>query len=221
MNRRNNRELALRSGLTLIETMLAMAIAVVVIGLVYSTYHAALRVSRGHLVRSGEQAAFRALGTMASELTSGTTVESSDDPPLLLWQDSTNSASVVTFYMAESKDNGSDWFSIRRVSFFVAMTNAEQALIRRVRDITGPTTNLLQQEEILLRNVATLDIVALEDGEWVEEWGGEHWPEALRISLATVDGSVASNLSTEVYIPVGNVVTSQIVRAGPIERGTK
>lgn len=202
----------------MIELLLAVAIAGVVVALVYSIYHTVTRVADSQRERrDGAGAALRAVDTLARDLAC-TFVTGDDAECSFALKTATPEAADLSFCTAVLPAQEADprWCVIERVAYRVAPApGRRRALVRESRPVAGPGSSGPPATNLLVAAVASFRIELFDGETWSAEWPGESsgpCPRAARIEIGLADGG--PTYRTEVFIPVGNAITSSLVRAG-------
>jgi len=204
------------SGFTLIETMLSLAIIMIVLGVVYTAYQTVQTVRHSTLKREqGAFAAMKSVNTLARDLSCGLTLNDSSPALILQEADPTSDMSSLSFYTTTP---GTDpvspltWYTIEQVHYYVNTAVEPMGLIKETARMIG--TNITTViTNVLLQDVVEFDVSAYFNGEWLSSWSstvGTPWPEAMKILLHIP--SVEEPYETEVYLPIGHVITSSLSR---------
>ncbi len=206
-----------RSGMTLIETLLALAITALVLGLIYSIYHTTLTVVNDQQTRvHGPIAAMRALEDLSRSLACSLQLSTTEDPAFELKppQPPRDKSSTLTFLTATARSNDDlQWYDILSVIYRVG-TEAEEAgiLFCETQEITGPSAELPPVTNIVLRGVEQFHAELFDGHEWLDEWPDRETPEmpqGARLSIKLKDSDQPPFL-TEVFIPAGHTITSRL-----------
>lgn len=212
--------LPLRDGMTLIELLLAIAIASLVITLVFSVYRTVSTTMQGQDDRRrGADAASDAVQRIAHDLACTFAPKSDAACEFTLEKGaSTPAASQLSFCTAVMPEGETDlrWFELHRVAYRVgADSENAMALFRENQPLAGPGAFAPPVTNTLAGNVESFRISVYDGSEWKDEWSSAEGtcPRAARIELIAKYGSGTKTFQTEVLIPVGNSVTSTIVRA--------
>jgi prepilin-type N-terminal cleavage/methylation domain-containing protein len=210
-----------RTGMTLIELLLAIAIAGLIVTIAFSTYHAVDRTRRAQaerLDRGGlAAAALRALSHDLACAFSGAdplATRFTLTPP-----DPTPADFALSFCCAYLPDGETDlaWHGLERVSYRLADHFSDGMELRREsRELSGPGA-LITITNRLADGITLLQIALFDGAAWTNGWAGggaTPLPRAARIKLAWREQTGARSLDTEVFIPAGNSVATRIERPG-------
>ncbi len=209
-----------RPGFTLIELILAMAIASLVVTLIFSTYHTVTVTLQGQQDRRrGADKAADAVRQIERDLTCAFAPKSDAACAFELQKGTTPAAARLSFCTAVMPANETDlrWFELRRVVYGIG-ADAENApvLFRAEQPLAGPGAFAPPVTNALATGVESFRVSVYDGAEWSEEWSsaGSSCPRAARIELTARHGSGTNTFQTEVLIPAGNPVTSSVSRAG-------
>ncbi|MBU4199896.1 MAG: prepilin-type N-terminal cleavage/methylation domain-containing protein [Verrucomicrobia bacterium] len=217
-----------RHGLTLIELLVAIAIAVLLVGVVYLVYGNALNTIRAQTAwRESLEPAEDALDTLQRDIMCSLALRGTTNPPFVLTPASKDESknSTLCFFTAWPGEGSNDWraYGIREVEYALRVESAtgQYALIRQCRpfrisaaadglpaapSVGAPFT--APPAETLLRSVAGMQILVYDGTEWTNAWGTDatagRLPQAARISLQLEHSPVPRTVSSEVLIPAGH-----------------
>ncbi len=212
-----------RAGLTLIEILLATAIAVLVIAVVFSTFHMVSVTLRGQQERrAGPDAAARALEQLTADL-AGTWVSRDDDlcsfrltPP----EPPTSADSQLSFCRSRPPDGEKDprWFEVARVAYrVIEAPESGKALVRESETVFGPDSAPAVTTNVLAEGIERFLVSAYDGAAWKTDWSpkdARDCPRAARVELEARCGGGTRTLQTDLFIPIGNAVSSTVNRAG-------
>lgn len=200
-------------GMTLMELLLALAIASLLMGLVFSISSAILlpRRSRDQGGRAGSQTAF-ALKLLRNDLASCAAVDSPDEAVFVL-EPATNEfggSSLNFIFAVPCNWNGHLIYDVARVCYARSDEScSRRALTRTTRPLSSAGEDDSAQEvEVIAENITLFQVEVFDGSNWTNSWGSDPekaWPMAARIMLATGDEPV-SRMATEVLIPVGHMI---------------
>ena len=205
------------SGMTFIELLLALAIASLVITLVFSVYRTVSVTMQGQDERRrGADAAADAVQVVARDIACTFALKS--DASLAFTLEKASDASRLSFCSAVMPSGEADlrWFEVHRVTYRVgAGAENDIVLLREHQPLAGPGASADPVTNILARGVELFRVSVYDGADWKEEWSsaGGPCPRAARIELTAKYGSGSKKFQTEVLIPVGNPVTSRVSRA--------
>lgn len=224
------------SGFTLIELMLALAVAVVLLGLIFSLYLTLSRaVDDQHARRAGGAAMIHALDRLTRDLTSALPVPGHDEGGFMLeTQDAARGpSSRITFcttrptgFRNESEQDASAerevsgmerdgrWFDVVEVAYWLDYTPRERGrLIRTERPLLGPDALEPARTNVLVTGVDGFHVRVRRKDEWVDAWELDlededaGWPSAARITIEPDDQAKGARpYNQDVLIPTGWVI---------------
>ena len=209
-----------RFGMTLIELLLAIAIASLVITLVFSVYRTVSATMQGQDERRrGADAASDAVQRMARDLACTFAPKSDEACKFTVEKiSSAPAASRLSFCTAVMPEGETDlrWFELHRVAYRVG-TGSKDAIVlfRENQPLAGPSAFTPPVTNVLASDVESFHVSVYDGAEWKDEWssGGVACPRAARIELTAKYGSGTKSFQTEILIPAGNPVTSSVARA--------
>ena len=208
-----------RPGFTLIELILAIAIASLVVTLVFSTYHTVTVILQGQEDRRrGADKVADAVRQLERDLACTFAPKSDAACGFELQKGTTPAAARLSFCTAVMPANETDlrWFELHRVVYGIGADAANSpVLFRADQPLAGPGAFAPPVTNTLAVGVESFRVSVYDGAAWNEEWSsaGSGCPRAARIELTTKYGSGSKNFQTEVLIPVGNPVTSRVIRA--------
>ena len=209
-----------RSGMTLIELILAIAIASLVITLVFSVYRTVSVTMQGQDERRrGADAASEAVQRIARDLACTFAPKSDEACKFTLEKGaSATTASQLSFCTAVMPEGETDlrWFDLHHVAYRIGNDSKNAVvLFRENQPLSGPGAFAPPVTNVLARDVESFRVSLYNGSEWSDEWpaGEAACPRAARIELTARYGSGTKTFQTEVLIPVGNPVTSSVSRA--------
>lgn len=206
--------------MTLIELILAIAIASLVITLVFSVYRTVSLTMQGQDERRrGTDVAAAAVRKIAHDLACTFAPKSDETCKFILEKDaSLLAAARLSFCAAIMPDKETDlrWFELHRVAYRVGTdSNNAVVLFRENQPLAGPGAFAPPVTNVLASDVESFRVSVYNGSEWNDEWSSADavCPRAARIELTARIGSGTKSFQTEVLIPVGNPVTSTVSRA--------
>lgn len=201
--------------MTLLETLLATAVAVLVVAAVYSLYHAVGSALRAQRALRGPEAAARALRDLARDIECA--FAAVPDPACaFVLEPGPDGNSRLGFCTAILPEGETDlrWAEIHQVAWRIAPEEARPVLVREHRPLAGPGSDAAVTNAAA-GDVSRFRVSVLAGTEWKDEWaqaGADACPRAAKVELRCG----GKDFRADVFIPAGNVVTSSIVRAaGP------
>ena len=214
------RRLPHRSGMTLIELILAIAIASLVISLVLTVYRTVSVTMLGQEERRrGADAVADAVERIARDLVCTFAPKSDNSCLFVLDRGAPASKSPhLSFCAAVVPEGETDlrWFDLHRVTYRVDVEGGSApVLLRESRPLSGPGALAPAVTNVLAREVESFRVFAYDGTEWKDDWppGLAGCPRAARVELTARHGSGTKTFQTEVLIPAGNPVTSTVQRA--------
>lgn len=209
----NFSETGRRDGLTLIETLIALAIAIVVMALVFTSLRTVGRVMRGQQRRERRAEALAVLQNMSHELSCLCSATISNQPAFkLASQEGTPEDSpVLTYSTVKGGVSGPARSEIVRKQY--RLGERERELLCQSRPLRGPGSVETGQVMRVLSGVDHFNVSVFEEGEWQDSWHSEGemvLPEMVELELACAGEETNS---VRILIPGGHSVTSTIERA--------
>jgi prepilin-type N-terminal cleavage/methylation domain-containing protein len=207
-----------RRGFTLIETLLAIGIGVVVLLLVYSIYHTtlAVRENQGRR-RTGPAAAADALDRISRDLASAVMPANERGCPFSLEAAGASGASELTFTTLTAHTGESPaWHSPICVTYMLEGAGERQRLVRLEQAVDGPEAGV-NTTNVLVRSVDFFEVRVFNGMTWEDEWleaGSDMLPAAAGVRIGLPGEEPARQHETEIFIPAGNIITSAVERAG-------
>ena len=205
--------------MTLIELILSIAIAALLVTLVFSVYHTVSLTMQGQDERRrGAEAAAGAVRQMARDITCTFAPKSDEMCKFSLEKDpAAPIATRLSFCTAILPDNEADrrWFELHRVIYRVGIdTKNSTTLFRENQPLVGPGAIAAPVTNILVNGVESFNVTVYDGAEWKDEWTSlDALPRAARIELTARYGAGTKTFQAEVLIPAGNPVTSSVSRA--------
>ena len=206
--------------MTLLELILAIAIASFVITMVFSLYYTVLVTMRGQEERrGGVDAAADAVQQIARDLACAFASPSDEALQFILKKDGEEtSVSQLSFCSAVMPQGETDlrWFELHRITYRVGMDPKNASvLFRENRPLTGPGAFASPSTNALKGNVESLHVFVHDGLGWKDEWastGDAPCPRAARIEMTARYGSGTKTFQTEILIPAGNSISSRLTR---------
>lgn len=203
-----------RSGTTLIELILAIAIASLVITLVFSLYHTVSATLGGQEERRrGADAATDAVRQIARDLACAFALKFDETCKFTLQKDGHGtSVSQLSFCSAVMPEGETDlrWLELRRIAYRLDVKTS--MLLRENQPLAGPGAFVSSRTNALEKEVESFHVSVHNGLEWKDEWADASCPRAARIEVTTRRGSGVKTFQTEVLIPAGNSISSTITR---------
>ncbi|HMP76175.1 MAG TPA: type II secretion system protein GspJ [Kiritimatiellia bacterium] len=204
------------NGFTLVELLLAAAIAVLVAALAWSLLSTTTRSVESQMDRArGPAAAAAAIDQLRSDLNALFIAE--DDPVTALeLQSGSDQPFSLTFCTIRATGRTPDlvWTEPRRVEYRLAASGADEAasLVRLEQSLSGPIETVTNT---VLDRVTALNL-AFSDGEtWHATWPPADQNDARpRAARATIQSGSGEPAEAEFWLPIGHAVTSRLLRTG-------
>lgn len=201
---------------TLIETVLSVAVAGLVILLVFSIYHTTMQVLRGRALRQERGGrAGEALLTISRQLSCAMQYEGPAEIPFTLVPagESESKFQELSFVYAEPvPGRRREWFRPLRVKIFCEEDGEGLRLLETLQPVSGPAeTNTL----VLAGGIAAFSAQVYDGEEWLDQWPGPDQPpipRAARLRIGFPPESGRQAAETEVFIPAGNVIEPSSAR---------
>jgi len=204
------------SGMTLVETLLALSIAVVLMALVYSIFNTVGRVMRGQGTRDRKLQALQVLDRISNELTFACPTTSTNSPAFKLWtanEGDLGERRVVEFSTLSNSQDGILWSSVIRKTYSL---NADRELMCETMPLRGPGSLTTGEVVRVLGNVDSFNVKVYAEGDWKKEWESQAelpFPQIVRVGIVLRNRPTSETNSVRVLIPAGNPVASTIERS--------
>jgi type II secretory pathway component PulJ len=203
-----------KTGTTLIELLLAIAIALLVIGVVYSMYHTTTRIIGSQDARQdGPAAAARALDLLIRDLSCAAIPDENSDCGFSLGAPETGDPEEVLVRFCTAGMPVEDdfrWFEFENVLYrFQPGFEKDGVLSRESAKLSGPGSGDSVITNILATRIERFELEAFDGGEWHRVWDKGGLPRGARLTLV----SEGRSYTAEAFIPAANVITSPIIRA--------
>ncbi|MGD9873958.1 MAG: hypothetical protein AB7T27_06770 [Kiritimatiellia bacterium] len=201
---------------TLIETILSIAVAGLVMLLVFSIYHTTMQVLRGQAARQarGGQAS-DALQTMSRQIACAMHHEGPAAIPFTVVPpaESESKFPELSFVFAESvPGRRSEWYRPLHAKIICGRDGENLRLVETLQPVSGPAeTNVLA----LADGLSSFSVQVFDGEEWLEKWPQPEQPpipRAARIRIEFLPESGRPATETEVFIPAGNTVKPTLAR---------
>jgi type II secretory pathway pseudopilin PulG len=198
------------ASMTLIELLVAISIAVLILGAAFAVYRTIIGGSRARETRREDRsAAASALETIMSDLARSFQPACSNAAFLLDPGDADKACPRLSF--AYAKPCGTQaciFYDAFYISYFLKQNGGEWALARKRIPLDQTlNTNAVFEEETLLDDVRAWKIDVFDGAGWTNRWGptqGLKPPSAARVALETR----GANMAGETLIPAGIEIKS-------------
>ena len=205
------------SGFTLLELMVALAIAALLVATLFAAYHAATRTARHQVLRErGTAAAARVADQVGRDLRCAFHVPETPALRFLLQPPDADRPGVLALCTAVPPAGGTDlrWFQTDRVLY----VRQDHALLRIVQPLPEERGEAVRTN-ILARGLLGFAVEARAGTDWTNAWTGTDaapLPRAARVRVvaAGLSGGPEKVVETEILIPAGRTFTSRLERAG-------
>jgi type II secretion system protein J len=201
------------SGFTLVELLLATAIAALIAALAWSLLSTTARSVAAQEARaSNPAAAARALDRIASDLAALFVPDGDRGCAPLLEEDGAR----IGFCAVRAAGRAPDfaWSAPRRIEYRLERDGGADAALTRIEEaLAGPIERITNR---VLTRVSTFAIELHDGAAWHRAWpppdaSPPPLPRMARISIRTE--GMADAISSERWIPAGHVFTSRVIRA--------
>lgn len=215
-----------RSAFTLLETLLALAIAATVVALVYSVFHTVQSTLDLQQARvAGPERAAAALQALADDLERAY-VAPSDASTRFRMEPDPSTPRRMAFRFATLRADPAErdlrWVKLVEVTYALAEEERGLALLQTERPLTGPGSLDPPKTNRLASGLSGLAAEAHDGTTWIENWppeeegAADRLPRAVRIHLLE-SGQDRQPLQLEVLLGTGTEVPSRRERAGAQE----
>jgi type II secretion system protein J len=202
-----------RAAFTLVELLVALALAVVITGLILTTLALTNQARRAQAERAGCRAVTsRALQQLAQDLERTFLFPKREDTAFLLNRGAAASNAVweLTFARTAAAPGESDhrWAEVARVTYRLLEENfTNHTLICASRALAGPAAFQPPVTNAVIQGLAACEVLLFDGKEWKDTWsaGGNSTnpaPRAARLILAAQRGTARHSTTTEVFIPI-------------------
>lgn len=202
-----------RSGMTLLELLVALAIALLVIGVVFSMYQSATRtLAAQEAAEAGPATAVRAMEVLARDLSCACAPADEDACPFLISAPEAANNYTVAGFCTAAVAPGDDprWVVVESVAYrLVAGEEARGVLLRESVPLAGPGSEGPAVTNVLADRVEAFELRVYDGLEWEAEWESGGLPQAARIAMA----SGGRSYTVDVLIAASQRFTSAVTRA--------
>ncbi len=207
---RNPRASLNRSGLSLIELLLAIAIVGLLAALTYSLHRTTHSIWSGQMDRAVGDTAADALDRLRAHLWSACAFSGIEGGAFTLGREPETGNSVLSFCRAVPSPAASErrWDRIERVVFRVDA--GEATLLLESRPFRGPGSEDGMRTNRLADGITRFAALAFDGEEWHPEWlesEGEP-PRAIAVEIDVARGDYTNALRAEILIPAAARVTA-------------
>lgn len=203
-----------RAGFTLVELLLAMALGVLVAGILGALIHSLLSAGESQLSRTrGPYAACAALRALSRDLSCAYAPPVKDLQPMEL-STSTEPGKPLLLLSFYTPVNGPVGPDIEQITYTVEAAGRDQHVLQRISSpCIGPNINAAVTNSLLIGRFALL-AEAVADGELLPVWpppedNGAGLPCSMRLTLTLRD---QDPMETEVLIQTANDISSPLER---------
>jgi len=203
-----------KSGLTLIELLMALAIAVLLVGTVFLVYATALNTIRTQASwRENLEPAEDALDVLQRDILCSLIPRNITNLPFVLHPADAGQPDTLSLRMFTTRpgEGSNDWrtYGIQDVEYSVRAQNSTTSytLVRQCHPFRTATGAADPAEETLLQSLAEMQILVYDGNEWTNAWETPaQIPQAARITFILQLPSGRRTLATETLIPAGHKI---------------
>ena len=206
-----------RRGLTLIELLAAMGIAVLLAAVVFAIYGGALRtLDSQSRWRAAAYPAAAALDALTLDLSSAVAPWGITNPPFVLAPSPEGAGGIRLHFFAAMpvsavRDVGA--YAIREMNYSLSPSNAvgTNGLIRAWRTFRTSDPDGVASNGDVWGNVCAIRLEVYDGKNWTNTWGvgtNASLPQAARVILTVGDESVSRRIASEVLIPAGHRIAA-------------
>lgn len=205
-------------GMTLIELLIAMAIAVLLAGLVFSVYRTVLNTIRTQtLWRDSLSPAVAALDALNRDFTCSLIPLGLTNAPFVLDTETNGLTAVrLCFATAETASSGDRKdYDIVHVQYLLRSASGPSgySLVRQCWPLRAPSGDAGSPgEEVVVKDLDRFQIELFDGNQWTNRWGtesAESIPEAARVRISFSDEAGTRILESEILIPAGHRIPAQ------------
>lgn len=206
-------------GMTLVELLIAMAIAVVLVIIAATLYRTTAQALSGQQARArGPHAANQALAALRDDL-AGTILPAEDAACPFVVEPLPESGSELAFctLRAGPVEGSVVWAVPRRMTYRLAAAGGStSALVRVSVPLTGPGSQDPPETNVLVKEASRFVVSVFDGTDWRRTWppgepGASPRPRLVRAELQVPDGP-EGGYTTEMFVPAGNSITSTLLR---------
>jgi type II secretion system protein J len=206
-----------RHGMTFVELLVAMAIAVLLALVILSVYHAVLStIEYQRDLREGHGGAVAALEVISRDLACTVGAGGEEETVFLLGGDESAGipASSILFHTAVPVPDQAEpgRHEVHRLSYRVEATDdSGYTLVRESTPLEREAGIGETAVSRMLEGITGFRVTASDGREWRKRWSGEESggvPRAVRVGLTFRRGDLERTLSSEVFIPAGHTISS-------------
>lgn len=205
---------ARRTGFTLVELLVALALAVVVTVLILATLAITQRTRRSQADRVACRALTdRALGQLARDLERAFVFPKNDTTAFELARGAAASNAVLELAFASVAplpgESDLRWAEVARVAYRLTATDATHfELTCTRRPLVGPAALQPPATNAVIPNLENFDVLLFDGKVWQDHWTGSGTstngaPRAARLTLAAQRGDTHHAVTAEIIIPIG------------------
>lgn len=206
------------NGWTLLELLLSVAVAAVVVTLLYSLFHTALTAMRAKDgARSRSTEISDVLGQLRDDLVNAVHPEGDEDCEMVL--EGGEFGDPPEFHRLElctkelpEGERDSRWHHIMRVAYRAESSRAGIRLLRSRSAMAGPEVSDPPVTNTVIDSLESIHIEFYDGESWVGAWPPEETnarPVAARMSLRVLERGKTSAYETEIHLPTGTVATGR------------
>jgi prepilin-type N-terminal cleavage/methylation domain-containing protein len=215
----------IRSGMTLVELLLAITIAVVAVALAFSLFRTVSMTLQGQAEREhGGRAALGTLDHLRDDLLRAFVPDGAAGCGFILTPSAgdTNQTDELSFctLVPGAGESEARWSSVVRLHYRAKSREegAAPQLLRVEEAMSGPEALEPARTNISVESIRRFEVLLWDGSTWRNEWSADSpqgAPRAARVHLLATSGDRSAGAEPlEIYIPAGMVVTSSFERAG-------
>ncbi|NCC53367.1 MAG: hypothetical protein EOM20_19445 [Spartobacteria bacterium] len=212
-------------GFTLLETLLATVIVILILACVYSVWHTAMRVREGQEQRTrGPMAATEAMEMISRDLACAVRPPLPDEPALSLQtaeplSEALPISSIITFFTTRPAPPSLDagYYTLEKTTYTILLNDDIPVLYSIRQPVVGPGTQEPPRTNPVLSHVSDFNVQVHDGQTWQPAWppgdAMEALPGAARIRLGLQGkGAAPVTMETETVIAAGMMVTTRLTR---------
>ena len=207
-------------GMTLIELLMAIAIAGLLAFLAFMVYSSVLKTIQAQTLRHDVSlSAVEALDVLNRDLTCSMILFGESNAPFLL--NSGTDGGMTTQLCFVTGISGSShtlrYYEIYRVCYALRSANDKTvySLVRQYRPFRASLSNENVLEEELVKNVKMFRVEVFDGDKWTNQWGtkpDDGIPCAARVTMDVGYDAPNQTIQSEILIPAGNRISGQSSR---------
>ena len=204
-----------RAGLTLIELLLAMVIAVLLVAVVYSTYRTVHAVAAGQRDRLETRAAPADAVEQVRDDLMRLFDPGLPETRIVLTQRLEQAAVSFVAMVAPPGETDLRWAKPLRIEWSAAARDGRLDLVRAVQPVSGPGSQDAPASNIVVEDVGDFHVAFFDGTNWAGRWppgASNTIPRAARLEVRSRKAPTNEAWKLDVWIPAGSSFTSTIQR---------